>query len=68
VDSVESSAAIQTERAARWLEAAKVRVPRRADGKPDCVLEIGPLAATEASELDRRALPRAIKPGERLAL
>lgn len=68
VDSVESSRAIQTARAARWLERAGVRVPRRPDGTPDCTLEINPLTATEPEDLAGASLPRSIEPGARLAL
>lgn len=68
VDSVESSRAIQTARAARWLERAGVRVPRRPDGTPDCTLEISPLTATEPEDLAGAALPRSIEPGARVAL
>jgi UDP-N-acetylglucosamine/UDP-N-acetylgalactosamine diphosphorylase len=68
VDSVESSREVQTERAARWLERAGVGVPRRPDGKPDCVLEVSPLTAVEAEDLDPRALPRAIERGAAVAL
>ncbi|HED53272.1 MAG TPA: UDPGP type 1 family protein, partial [Phycisphaerales bacterium] len=38
IDSAESSARLQSARAARWLEAAGVRVPRASDGRPDCTL------------------------------
>jgi UDP-N-acetylglucosamine/UDP-N-acetylgalactosamine diphosphorylase len=51
VDSAESSRALQIERAARWLEAAGVEVPRRADGVVDCVIEIRPGTALEARDL-----------------
>ncbi len=68
VDSVESSREIQTERAARWLEAAGVEVPRRPDGKPDCVLEIGPLTALEPADLKGKDLPRRIERGAAVAL
>jgi UDP-N-acetylglucosamine/UDP-N-acetylgalactosamine diphosphorylase len=54
-DSPETSKALQSERAARWLRAAGVAVPMRADGTPDCVLEISPLTAMDASDL--RASP-----------
>jgi UDP-N-acetylglucosamine/UDP-N-acetylgalactosamine diphosphorylase len=67
VDSAESSRELQTERAARWLESAGVRVPRRADGKPECVLEINPATALEAEDLKARSLP-AIERGSRLVL
>jgi len=68
VDSVESSRELQTERAARWLERAGVTVPRRSDGKADCVLEISPLTAVYPEDLravhPNKHIPRA----ERLAL
>ncbi len=63
-DSAESSAALQTERAARWLEAAGVTIPRNANGKPNCTLEISPLFAMNADDLPRDQLPGAIQPGE----
>jgi UDP-N-acetylglucosamine/UDP-N-acetylgalactosamine diphosphorylase len=67
-DSVESSRALQAERAARWLEAAGVSVPRTGDGSPDCVLEISALTAAEPADLKGRALPPSIQRGARLAL
>ncbi|MBC7835935.1 MAG: UDPGP type 1 family protein [Phycisphaerales bacterium] len=68
VDSVESSREIQTERAARWLEGAGVRVPRRADGKADCVLEISPLTALFPEDLKGREIPREVGAGASVAL
>ncbi len=68
VDSVESSHQIQTERAARWLEAAGVAVPRRPDGKPDCVMELSPRAAMEPQDLRRIASGLKIERGARLAI
>jgi len=69
VDSVESSRALQTERSARWLETAGVKVPRvGGDGAPDCVLEISPLTATEAGELVGKQLPRQIERGARVVV
>lgn len=67
-DSAGSSAEIQTARAARWLEGAGVRVPRKGDGTPDCVLEISPRTASRAEELVEKALPREIERGARVAL
>jgi UDP-N-acetylglucosamine/UDP-N-acetylgalactosamine diphosphorylase len=67
VDSVESSRRVQTERAARWIEAAGGRVPRRADGEPDCVLEMSPLTALEAGDLMGQNLPE-VRPGARVAI
>jgi len=67
-DSPATCAALQTERAARWLAAAGVAVPRRADGAPDCTIEISPLTAMYAEDLPRSKLPARIERGARLAL
>jgi len=54
----------QIRRAARWLEAAGVIIPRKADGEPDCTIEISPLFATSAEQLKTRNLQiKAIDPG-----
>ncbi len=69
VDSVESSKALQSARAARWLEAAGVTVPRKADGSPDCVLEIAGTTALCAEDLRAvKTLPRAVERGAKFAL
>jgi UDP-N-acetylglucosamine/UDP-N-acetylgalactosamine diphosphorylase len=68
VDSVESSRKIQTARAALWLEAAGVKVPRNAKGEPDCVAELSPLTAIEPGDLDSKPLPRAIERGAKVAI
>jgi UDP-N-acetylglucosamine/UDP-N-acetylgalactosamine diphosphorylase len=68
VDSVESSRAIQTERAARWLSSHGTAIPRDASGEPECVLEISPLTALEARDLRAAALPTRIERGSRVAL
>lgn len=62
-DSPATSARIQTERAARWLERAGVSVPRRPDGQPDCTLEISPLTAMRPEDLNAGRLPKSIQPG-----
>ncbi len=68
-DSPQSCSEIQTERAARWLEYCGVDVPRTADGKPDCVLEISARTASTREELKAGGrLPRAIERGQRLAM
>jgi len=67
-DSPAASRLIQTKRAARWLEACGVRVPRKPDGTPDCTLEISPRTATNARELARAKLPRAVERGASVAL
>lgn len=51
VDSPESCTRLQTDRAARWLKAAGVEVPRAADGTPDCTIEIAATTALCASDL-----------------
>lgn len=57
------------ERAAVWLEAAGVAVPRTADGQPDCTLEIAPGFALTADDLKAKKdqIP-AIKPGDTVCL
>jgi len=66
-DSLESCARIQTLRAARWLEAAGVSVPKKPDGQPDCTLEISPITAMTQTELMGVDLPSSIAPGESIA-
>lgn len=68
-DSPATCRAIQTERAALWLETAGIRVARRSDRTPDCVLELSPLTATTAEDLQQcEDLPKEIKAGEERAL
>jgi UDP-N-acetylglucosamine/UDP-N-acetylgalactosamine diphosphorylase len=67
-DSPASSAKLQTERAARWLESRGVSVPRGERGEPDCRIEVSPLTATRAEELDEGELPERIEPGGTLLL
>jgi UDP-N-acetylglucosamine/UDP-N-acetylgalactosamine diphosphorylase len=45
VDSAEVTHQMMIDRAASWLESAGVKVPHKADGKPDCILEIAPTFA-----------------------
>lgn len=66
-DSPASSAQLQTERAAAWLEDRGVGVPRKADGSPDCVLEISPRTAMRPEELDPSKIDP-IRPGEERAI
>jgi UDP-N-acetylglucosamine/UDP-N-acetylgalactosamine diphosphorylase len=67
-DSPATCREIQTERAARWLEAIGVKVPRKPDGKADCVIEVSPMTAWEAEDLRNVSLPKAIERGAELAL
>ena len=59
---------IQTERAARWLERAGVKVPRDDQGKALCSIEISPLAAMEPEDLQGQQLPKALQAGEEFVL
>ena len=68
VDSVESCRLLQTERGARWLEKRGSRVARRPDGSPDCVIEIGPLTATEPAEIPAAVLPGSVGANAKLSL
>lgn len=67
-DSPETCNRLQTERNAAWLERAGVHVPRRADGAPDCTIEISPLTAMESESLKSANLPAAIARGSALAI
>ncbi|MGD9689303.1 MAG: UTP--glucose-1-phosphate uridylyltransferase [Phycisphaerales bacterium] len=69
-DSPETCRAIQTLRAAKWLEAAGVRIPRKPDGTPNCTLELSPRTAMFSEDLGAPGgtLPSAIAPGASLSL
>lgn len=67
-DSVESSKKLQTQRAARWLEAAGVRVPRTSSGDPDCIIELSPLTALFPEDLKSNASSIRIEPGSKVTL
>ena len=60
VDSLETSQRDQVRRAVRWLEAAGARIPRKADGEPDCAVVIAPSFALDAEDVvaQRNRLPR----------
>ncbi|MBS0196423.1 MAG: UDPGP type 1 family protein [Planctomycetes bacterium] len=68
LDSIDTSRSLQTERAARWLEAAGVAVPRKTDGSPDCVLEVSPVTATCAAEMAAAKPTLKIDRGAKVAL
>jgi UDP-N-acetylglucosamine/UDP-N-acetylgalactosamine diphosphorylase len=64
-DSAEVTRRMMIERAAVWLESAGVKVPRKADGSPDCVLEIAPSFALDRSNVPAQKDKVApIKPGD----
>ena len=67
VDSPATARRDMSRRAARWLEACGVKVPRTPDGEPDGVFEISPTLALDVEQL-RSALTElpVIKSGARL--
>lgn len=67
-DSPQTSLALQTERAARWLERNGVEVARGEDGKVLAVIEISPLTALEPEHLKNVTLPERVGAGETLLL
>ncbi len=66
-DSPETSRRDQTIRAAKWLAAAGVAVPKQGE-EIDAVIEISPLFAVSAEQLKTRKLPKAVAKGEQLYL
>ncbi|MEO1236737.1 MAG: UTP--glucose-1-phosphate uridylyltransferase [Planctomycetota bacterium] len=67
-DSPASSKKLQTERAARWLEANGVAVARKPDGEVDAVIEIKQTTAIYPADLAEVELPAEVKPGDELLL
>ncbi len=67
-DSPATSRALQSMRAARWLQGAGVAVPMRADGAPDCIIEISPLTALDAADVHRSPPVRAPAAGAEVLL
>ena len=66
VDSPATCQRDQIRRAARWLTAAGVSVHQK-DGEPDAVVEISPLFATSAEQLQQRTIgSKHIQKGETL--
>jgi UDP-N-acetylglucosamine/UDP-N-acetylgalactosamine diphosphorylase len=68
VDSPASSHQIQSDRNGRWLERAGVAVPHDGDGHVHAKIEISPLTALEAADLERAALPRSISAQQEIAI
>ena len=67
-DSIESSKLLQSERAAKWLEAAGVNVARKADGTVDATIEISGLTAVCSDDLQGIELPDSIGAGATVSL
>jgi UDP-N-acetylglucosamine/UDP-N-acetylgalactosamine diphosphorylase len=69
VDSTQSARQMTVDRSAAWLESAGVKVPRKADGLPDCVIEISPgFALTREDVAEKRDKIPIIKPGDKIYL
>jgi UDP-N-acetylglucosamine/UDP-N-acetylgalactosamine diphosphorylase len=68
VDSPWTSKQLQTERAARWLEANGVKVARNGAGRVDAVIEISQCTAIEPDDLKKVDLPESIEPGTEVLL
>jgi len=68
-DSIETTRRMMIERAAKWLESAGIKVPRCADGSPDCILEIAPGFALDPEDIEakRDKIPP-IQPGDKVYL
>ena len=65
VDSAQSARQMMVDRAASWLESAGVKVPRKPDGSPDCVIEISPgFALTREDLAKKRDKIPPINPGQ----
>ena len=67
-DSPASSKQLQTERAARWLEARGVTVPRHADGTVNATIEIKQTTAIYPEDLAEIDLPNTVEAGGELLL
>lgn len=64
-DSVETAVRDQIRRAARWLEAAGVTIPRQSDGEPDVTIEIATAYALDADDVKKRVTkPPTLHAGE----
>ena len=69
VDSVETTRKMMVARAASWLEAAGVPVPKKPDGSIDCVIEIAPGFALYKEDIKEKLnqIPH-ISPGDKIYL
>jgi UDP-N-acetylglucosamine/UDP-N-acetylgalactosamine diphosphorylase len=58
----------QTERAARWLEASGVKIPRKADGSVDAVIELSHMKAIDPEDIKDLDLPTEIDAGTQVLI
>lgn len=69
VDSPATTRRDLVRRAARWLESAGTKIPRKSDGEPDCIIEICPAVALDAQDLaNNDRLPKSVQSGEALLI
>jgi len=69
VDSLETAVRDQIRRAARWLAAAGMEIPRTPDGELNLTLEIAPSYALDAEDVKRRSTAlTGLKPGQSIYL
>ena len=68
-DSIETTRQLMVARATSWLKSAGLAVPKKADGSPDCIIEIAPSFAVERDDVKTRLskIPQ-IKPKDKLYL
>ena len=64
VDSAQSCREMMCVRDARRLELAGIKVPRKPDGKPDCLVEISPRLVCDDQDAEERLDPKARKAPE----
>ncbi len=67
-DSPATSHQLQSDRAAKWLEARGVEIPWDDDGHVRAAIEISPLTALEPSDLMAADLPARVEAGQELLL
>ena len=71
VDSVESCRAMIVERDAKYLEAAGVKIPRKADGSVDALIELAPINVIDADDarqyVEKTGL-KVVTPGAKVCL
>lgn len=68
IDSPATSHRLQSDRAGRWLALYGVAVPQDSEGHVDASIEIGPLTATEATDLKSARLPMSVERGAEIVL
>ena len=68
-DSPEVTQKMMISRAAAWLDTAGIKIPRKPDGSPDCIVEIAPGFTLSPTDLEakREKIPE-INPGDKIYL